>query len=152
MQVREFFCRASFDDGWRAHAIQTFIRAIYKSTAWLSPAESRFLSEQGMRFLRRYSDLADASRDRRKCLFAIQPKAHVIHHLCVQLHTASQEGTPCLSPAVFSAQADEDCIGRGSRLSRRVTAAAPALERVVSRYLQAACHQWLDLGLLVRPG
>lgn len=137
--------------GEATRAIQAFVRTLYKCGAWLSPSQSAYISEQGMRFLRRYCSLAKASKDRGKCLFAFQPKIHVIHHMCIDMQHASQQGISYLSPITCSVQPDEDFIGRPSRLSRRVTARGPVLGRVVSRYLQAAYNEWLDMGLLVRP-
>lgn len=133
------------------NAIQSCLRAIYRANAWLCPAESHTISELGLKFLRRYVSLAHCSLNRGKCLFSLPPKSHAMQHVFLSMRIASQQGIKCLSPACTSVQPDEDFIGRGARLSRRVTARGPVLHRVMDRYLQSAYGHWLDAGLLVRP-
>ena len=132
-------------------AIQTCVRSLYTADVWLTPGQSNYICSHGMRFLRRYAELARASLDRKKHLFPLQPKVHALHHLMLYLHDAYVRDVDCISPICTSVQADEDFIGRPSRLSRRTTARAPVLRRVVQRYLQSAYVQWLDAGLLARP-
>ncbi|CAK9055791.1 Uncharacterized protein SCF082_LOCUS30127 [Durusdinium trenchii] len=133
-------------------AIQNAIRGMYMGDLWLSPAESLHVAENGFRFLRRYAALAAQAARQGRSHFVLQPKIHIIPHWMVALHKAGTNGKAALNPIGMSCQQNEDFIGRGSRLSRKVTARGPVLDRVLDRYLQAAYSKWVACGYLVRPG
>lgn len=132
-------------------AIQACVRGLYTEQLWLKPASAGLIANEGMRFLRRYSELALEAQRAGRLLFIIQPKHHALHHMLITLWDDSQRGIESLNPLATSVQQDEDFIGRGSRLSRRVTSMKPALERTMQRYLTAAFHEFTSAGFLVRP-
>lgn len=133
-------------------AIQAAIRGMYMGDLFLSHQESLHIGQNGLKFLRRYADLAADAASQGRNHFILQPKIHILHHWMVDLHKAGEEGRVALNPIGTSCQQNEDFIGRGSRLSRKVTARGPVLHRVLDRYLQAAYAKWIDCKYLVRPG
>ena len=134
-----------------AVSINAAIRILYHGQLWLSPDECRAAAENGLRFLRRYSQLTIESYHRSKNLFMLPPKAHVIQKLFIRLLNSAECGISHLNLLATATQQDEDFIGRPSRLARRVTGRNPASARVVDRYLLACYAHWVDAGYLVRP-
>ena len=114
------------------------------------PSETaRQLGEQGLRFLRRYSTLADMALQSGQALFLIIPKLHVLHHVfLVDLVLAAERGQWVLNPICCSVQQSEDFIGRNSRTARKVHP-AQAARRTVQRHLVLAYKKYCDAGLLV---
>ena len=132
-------------------SINKSISRMYKSDLWLTRAECFEISGLGLRFLRRLSELTHQCFVQRRNLFCYIPKVHVLQKIYLRVHTAAINGTPQLNPLGLSVQQCEDFIGRGSRLSRRVTAGRLASDRVMDRYLQACYAQWLQAKYLIRP-
>ena len=75
------------------------------------------------------------------------PKHHSLHHILLELLDGSKRG-PVINGLCWSVQQDEDFIGRGSRLSRHVSAARCS-ERTVDRYLMSAYSKFVEAGYLV---
>ena len=132
-------------------AIQNCIRQMYHEVIFLTPAKAERIANEGMRFLRRYLSLADMSKRSGRLLFVLQPKHHAVHHVMVSLWQSSQKNLPSLNPLTLSVQQDEDFIGRGARLSRRVTAMRPALQRTMERYLMSVYHEFEKAGYILQP-
>ena len=132
-------------------AINEAVRQMYKSDLWLAPEESCLMAGYGLRFLRRFSDLAHRGSVRGMNLFMMAPKVHVLQKIFLKLHFAGQNNIWPLNPLATSVQQCEDFIGRPSRLSRRVAGGPIACQRVLERYLSAAYFQWLQAGYLIRP-
>lgn len=156
--VEERFALESFRDepllGLAAEAcdaIQRCSKLLYRSSAWLSPSVSGMCAELGFKFLRRYSEMATLSKRSGRNLFVFQPKIHVLHHFLVDMWSAHERNVFVLSPLATSCQPSEDFIGRPSRLSRRVTAQSPILDRIMDRYLQSSYHHFIRVGYLIRP-
>lgn len=97
------------------------VTMVHSHGAWLRRECARRPYFEIMVVLRGYAVLG------RKCIqlgyrcFVSKPKLHALHHLAVALKTSLQSGA-CLvlSPQVMACEANEDFIGRISRLSRRV--------------------------------
>ncbi len=132
-------------------SINAAISLMYESGAFLEPAESYKIGGLIMQFLRRYSTLSVQSQERNKTLFVLMPKAHVMHHMALELLDAAENNIPILNPICMSVQQSEDFIGRPSRISRKVSPRTTVMYRVVQRYLQSCYAQWLKAGLLRRP-
>ena len=132
-------------------SINRCVKEMYRADLWLSPEQSRTISNYGCKFLRRYGELAHQSRISNKNLFMYPPKVHIIQKIMLHVHRAAEQSRPHLNPIALSVQQDEDFISRPARLCRRVSGFAVASERVASRYLQACYSQWILAGLLVRP-
>ena len=131
-----------------AKAINQFFRMLYSGDIWLNAAEAGLAGELMSRFLRRYGQLAQLAFEQQRALFVLQPKLHTLHHFAIDLLMASKAGTMALNPLVWSCQQSEDFVGRGSRLSRKVTA-RQTIRRVMERYRQAAYTEWVNAGLLI---
>ena len=130
-------------------ALNILIRGLYESEVFLDPVTAERLGEQGLRFLRRYTQLAREAVEQKRCLFSLVPKLHCLHHLCLQdLVEASKTQAVVLNPVCFSVQQSEDYIGRNSRTSRRVHPAQCA-QRVLEIHLKAAYDKYVKAGLLL---
>eukprot|EP00438_Fugacium_kawagutii_P027318 Skav202718 [mRNA] locus=scaffold654:828822:830303:- [translate_table: standard] len=132
-------------------AIQRLHRILYRATLFLKPDDCKFCADLGLKFLRRYSQMATLAQQSGKCLFVYQPKIHVLHHMVIELHSAYENRVWGLNPLSKSCQPSEDFIGKPSRLCRRVTARSnPVLHRIMDRYLQSAYSRFVTAGFLVR--
>ena len=136
--------------GDAAQAVNKMLSILYRAEAWLSEDEALQAGEYGLRFLRRYSKLAQMSLQQRRPLWIILPKAHAFHHLVLSMIEGSRRGK-CLNIICTSVQQDEDYIGRNSRLSRHVSSVTCA-ERVVERHLQSVYTKYLENKYLIRSG
>lgn len=125
-----------------------FLKVLYNCESWLSVEDARLASRHGLAFLQHYADLALMALNDGVTLWIVQPKFHSFHHLVVDLLQGAEKGK-VLNPLTFACQADEDFIGRPSRLSRRVTAQANCAERVIERYLQSSYGHWVKAGFIV---
>lgn len=134
--------------GKAAVSLNAFMRLLYREDAWLSPDTSRIAANHAMGFLKTYSRLARMSLENNQNLWILQPKLHSFHHLAVALWESSWRGAT-LNPICYATQADEDFIGRPSRLARRVTSQQPCADRVLQRYLQQCHSSWVKAGLIV---
>ena len=131
-------------------AINRCLELMYENEVILEPAVASQIGGYGMRFLRRYGEMATLAKQANRALFIIMPKHHVIQKMMISLLHRAEQGLPSLNPIAVSVQQDEDFIGRPSRLSRRVTSRAPVMVRLMRRYLQAAYAQYIDAGYLIR--
>ena len=132
-------------------AVQECSRFLYRSALWLEPSECKLVAELGLKFLRRYAQLASLAKSRSKCLFVLQPKIHCLHHFMIDLWRAYENNVPWMNPLGKSCQPSEDFIGRPSRLARRVTAQKPVLHRIMDRYLESSYGHFVKNRYLIRP-
>ncbi len=132
-------------------AINSAIRMMYKSDLWLTVDECFAVAGYGLRFLRRYEELACQSRNRKMNLFEFAPKIHPLQKIFLRLHWGAVDNIQQLNPLSVSVQQCEDFISRPSRLSRRVAGGSTAPQRVMDRYLMACYSQWIAAKYLVRP-
>lgn len=130
-------------------ACNSFLKRLYDAEAWLSASNAREIAALGLEFLVLYARLARAALLQDRLLWALQPKHHSMHHVVCYLHYSANNGK-VLSPLCFSTQADEDFIGRPSRVSRRVTPKPlQSCSRVLERYLQSSYVHWVAEGYIV---
>ena len=124
-----------------AQAMGVFMRTVLKAGLWLAKEEAAIASEAGFFFLQAYAKCARICADRRLCRYNLTPKLHFFHHMCIRLHQGVQANLACLqNPLADSNFADEDFVGRVSRLSRRVSPRMQS-ERTIGRYLVATRSQ-----------
>ena len=136
--------------GEGSKSINSCLASLYHGEVWLRPSHARTVGEQGLCFLKIYSKLAKMAWQQQRNLWVLQPKLHALHHLFLQMVLSSELGA-VLNPICLGTQADEDFIGRPSRLSRRVTADPIACcDRVLSRHLQNSYDEWTKAGFIVR--
>ena len=129
-------------------SLNSFVRLLFRSGAWLSAEDGGLAAQFACRFLRRYSQLASWALREARSLWILQPKLHCLHHIALTLWKDSQAARKSLNPVCCSTQTSEDFIGKPSRLSRRV-AAQTVLQRVLQRHLQCSYSEWVRSGLLV---
>lgn len=132
-------------------AINAAIRIMYGADLWLSRTETRAISGHGLRFLRRFEELALQGQRRGLNLWMIPPKMHCLQKIFLRVHFAWSQNKCILNPLATSVQQCEDFIGRPSRLSRRVAGGQKATERVLDRYLLSCYPHWVRAGYLIRP-
>lgn len=124
-----------------SHAMGVFMRTVLKAGLWLTKDEAATAAEAGLFFLQAYGKCARICADRNLCRYNLTPKLHFWHHICLRLHDGVQNNLSVLqNPLADSNFADEDFVGRVSRLSRRIS---PRLhsERTIGRYLVATRGQ-----------
>ena len=130
-------------------AMEEALRRLYEADAWIPSSQAQHIAELGLRFLRRYSEAAKIAHDSNAALFVLMPKLHALQHIMLGLLDQSSSVRYAPNPLIWSVQADEDFIGRPSRLARRVSAPT-VVKRVLQRYLQAAYKQWVRAGFIVQ--
>ncbi|OLQ15450.1 hypothetical protein AK812_SmicGene349 [Symbiodinium microadriaticum] len=124
-----------------ADAMGVFMRTVLAGGLWLTSAEATTLYDSGMHFLQSYGKCASIAFRRNLCRYNLTPKLHCWHHLCYDLKRSLDRGLQYhLSPLADANFADEDFVGRVSRLSRRVSPRLQAL-RTIGRYLAATRAQ-----------
>lgn len=98
--------------------ISNFIVGIYSWELWIPSNEAAVLAATGLSFLKWQGRAAIHAFDLDKRLFLAMPNLHRLHHIFWDMKTQSQRAEFVLNPLAWSTQADEDFIGRPSRLSR----------------------------------
>ena len=121
---------------------------LYNAPLFLEAEECQYVWTRGMFFLQSYSYLAGKCFGMsRPHLFPLYPKLHACHHCWLQIRTDQSLCGFSLNPMTASCQMDEDCIGRVSRVSRRVSVRTVTL-RTLQRHLITCCAVWRDAGLV----
>ncbi|CAE7212783.1 unnamed protein product [Symbiodinium sp. CCMP2592] len=124
-----------------ADAMGVFMRGVLQAGLWLTTTEATAAYEAGMHFLRSYGKCASLAFRRHLTRYNLTPKLHCWHHICLDLKRSLDRGLQYhLSPLADANFADEDFVGRVSRLSRRVSPRLQGL-RTIGRYLAATRSQ-----------
>ena len=124
-----------------------FTAVMHSHGVFLTRACARFMMKSGYRLLRGYAYLADTCINERRRLYALRPKLHFFHHTLRDMQDQLDRGDTCvLSPGIFNCEANEDFIGRISRISRRVSPRLASL-RTTQYYLVACKLQFRRAGL-----
>ena len=128
------------------------LRTLFSRGVFLSNSDAGFAGEMGMKFLRRFASLAHKCRVLGRMLFPLQPKGHTFHHIVLELVLAASRDnrSHIVNPLAWSCQADEDFVGRPSRVSRRVRPGKIQVRRVIQRYLKGAYCHWIKSKLVCR--
>ena len=129
-------------------AMREALRLMYANDVFLGRALAERVAKLGLKFLRRYAQAAAKAHEQGLALFVIMPKGHAIQHIMIDLLLSSQAAAFSINPMVWGVQAEEDFIGRPSRLSRR-TPTPTGVQRVIERYLQSAYRHWVKVGYIV---
>lgn len=130
------------------YRVNEMFSVLYRSGAFLSENEGRFVAEQGLKFLEVYYEFATImfARGKQWC-FPLYPKLHIWHHLQLGILRSIQECRVACNPNLWGCQMDEDTVGRASRLSRRVNVRRVSL-RSLQRYLICAYSAMVKCGML----
>lgn len=131
-------------------AMDECLRLLFSFELWVPANAARGIASKGLAFLRLNGRAARLAYDSQLRLFLFMPNLHRLHHIWVEVRRQSQITEFVMSPLYASCQADEDYIGRPSRLSRRVSARATIL-RTLQRSLQAAYAKYVETGHII-PG
>ena len=129
------------------YQVNAMFSVLFRSEVYLCESECKFVSQQGLDFLKCYYMLATHMYGQRKpYLWPLYPKLHSFHHLMLEIKHCGQSSHLAINPLLHSCQIDEDLVGRASRLSRRVSIKKVA-SRTMDRYLTAAyaalSKEWL---------
>lgn len=122
---------------------------LYNCPLFLQANECKYVCSKGMSFLQIYSHLANKMYEEgRWQLYPLLPKSHAVHHIWHQLNEDSTTHGFGMNPLTASCQQDEDCVGRLSRLSRRVNIKT-VMARTLERHRMNCFKVWKDNRLLV---
>ena len=91
-----------------------------------------------------YGKLVHIAYHNGQALWALMPKAHVVHHIFMECSEAS---CSMISPLAYAMQISNDFIGKKSRLARRV-GPQQVIVRVLERTLVVARQRWVEAGFL----
>ena len=133
------------------HAISSmnrFVGGIYGWEIWIPSHEAATLATTGLHFLKFQGRAAIEAYHIDRRLFLAMPNLHRLHHIFLDMQEQSQSAQFVLNPLALSTQADEDFIGRPSRLSRRVSPRLTIL-RTLQRSLLAARASYVNAGFLI---
>ena len=135
-------CRAA------TYRLNSMFALLYKAGVFLDEQECKFVSDQGLEFLKTYSRMALISfRASQQWRFPLYPKLHVFHHLMMDVRQSGLQVKIACNPTLWGCQLDEDTVGRASRLSRRVNIRIVAA-RSLDRVLVSAYTAYVKAGLL----
>jgi hypothetical protein len=93
---------------------------LYGSGFWVPKEQGQNLASLFFKFLALYAQGAAITLAQGKRRFPMVPKVHMIAHAAHQLLTQTRLGSWVENPLATTNQAQEDYIGRPSRISRRV--------------------------------
>ena len=118
------------------HGALTFCGIAHAHGIFMPQSCAAYMLKSGYRLLKGYSFLAQRCIAERRRFFCMRPKCHYFHHMLWDLQIQVQRGDVAILnyAAVFNCEANEDFIGRISRVSRRVSPRLATL-RTVQRYL-----------------
>ena len=135
--------------GEAATAVNLFFRELYKAEVFIPPESAIHISENGLRFLRRFAWLSKEAMKLERALWLLTPKAHALHHLILEdTLLPAKQGISPMNILCFSTQQDEDFIGRPSRLSRKVEP-RKACRRVIERHLESSYAEFCKAGYII---
>ena len=100
-----------------------FFDLLHTHPLWLEPACARRAQHHLSVMLRGYKYCAAESHRKGVFAFGLKPKLHSLHHVNKDLLRQLRRKLPLiLNPMIFSCEANEDAVGRLSRLARKVSA------------------------------
>lgn len=111
----------------------TFLGIMHSHGLFLNVACGTLMWQSGLRALRSYSFCAKRCMDMRLRLFGLRPKFHSFAHTIFEVRDILRVSNVCLSPITWNCEANEDFIGRISRVSRHV-ASRQVILRTIQRY------------------
>ena len=89
---------------------------------WLSRHCAQRLEHHLVVMMRAFKVCAREARQLQIVAFSLKPKLHALDHIRRNISQQIQDGAPLiLSPLAFACEANEDVVGKASRLARRVS-------------------------------
>ena len=130
-----------------AYKINECLNLMYTNDLWLDKNTAKHIAGLGLDFCERYMECANESFQQGKALYIFMPKAHLCHHVFLELAETAQRCQWSLNPLSTAVQVDEDFVGKTCRLSRRVSP-QQSVKRVLQRFLEAAFRHWSEEGYI----
>ena len=102
-------------------ASNEFLRLLYGQGLWMDVQSAGQAAGHGFDFLQAYNKAAALCWHQALPRFKLQPKLHMLAHVCHQLVEDSRAATcgGVLNPIAYSCQQDEDFVGRISTIVRK---------------------------------
>lgn len=113
-------------------AVNDFISGLYHEGVFIPKLQATRLAMRGLEFLKLYVELAQLSFSRKRQRFPLIPKGHFLHHQVLDLLHQGQQCPWAVNLLVYACQAQEDYVGKPSRLTRR-TNPRTAPQRTIQR-------------------
>ena len=130
-----------------AMKINECMTLMYANDLWLPQATARQIGDLGLGFCEVYMQCATLAYRERRALFIWMPKAHLCHHVFMEIFETGEGCKYTLNPLSTCVQIDEDMVGKASRLARRVSP-LQCIRRVLERFLEASHRHWSEAGFL----
>ena len=100
-----------------------FYQVLQSHMLWLQRPCARRAQHHLLRSLRGYKVCSEECLKLQLACFSLKPKLHACHHMSRDLSKQLSRHAPLvLSPLIYNCEANEDMVGRISRLARRVSA------------------------------
>ena len=127
--------------------MDAFLHGLYKHEVWIPSKEGKSLALRGAAFLRMFGRGAQQAAKLKKSHFYLVPNHHRLQHIFMDMLEECAVSPYCLNPLHCATQADEDFIGRPSRISRRVNIRLVSL-RTIQRSLITIFGKYREAGLI----
>ena len=131
-----------------AAAANRFLSGVYRQEVWIAARDASRLANFGLLFLSKHGQCVRQAFRSNRHLFLQMPNLHRFHHTVLALKWQGERSKYALNPLALASQADEDYIGRPSRISRHVHART-VVRRALQRGLEAAHDKYVEQGLLI---
>lgn len=130
-----------------ARHLNTLFSFMFNSGYFLDRDEGLFCSHLGRSWLVIYRELAELTYAQGWAMYPLLPKAHAFEHMILRMARECEIHNFTQNPLVVGCQADEDLVGRVSRLTRRVHIRA-VIHNTFQRYLTQAYSVWVGVGMI----
>ena len=124
---------------------------LFNAGFFLDREEGLYASHLGKEWITSYKELAEITFARGWAMYPLLPKAHAFEHIILRMRREAMAHHLTINPLVVGCQADEDLVGRISRLSRRVSIRTVSV-RTFQRYLTQCYTSWVAAGILIDNG
>ena len=138
------FCWKAYDA--TVHLNKLF-SVLFNSNFFLDRGGSLYSSHLGRSWLVLYRELAELTFAEGRAMFPLLPKAHAFEHMVLRMRRDAMLYGISSNPLVVGCQADEDLVGRISRLSRQVSIRV-VIAKTLQRYLIQAYSTWTAAGII----
>ena len=132
---------------WRNSSPEQSVFLSVQLQFFLDRDESLYCSHLGWSWLVIYRELAELTFAQGWAMYPLLLKAHAFEHMVLRMRRDAMLYGISLNPLVVGCQADEDLVGRISRLSRRVSIRV-VIQRTLQRYLIQAYSTWTAAGII----
>lgn len=132
-----------------AFHMNAFLEGVYREDVWIESEKACRLADHGRQFLKKNDEAAREAHELGRPLYLFMPNLHRLDHVFRAMIFHGKRAPYILNPLIWGTQADEDFIGKPSRLSRRVGVRCVIL-RTLQRSLMASYAKYCEYGLIIR--